>query len=395
MTTATMDRRRAYAGPAILSWGFRPFFLFGALWAAVAMAMWLAWIVGGAAPPGRFAPVDWHVHELLWGWLAAIFAGFLLTAIPNWTGRLPVMGAPLAGLAGLWLLGRAAVLLSEALPPALVAAGALAAPVALLAVAGREIVAGRAWRNLPVLGLVALHAAGGALFHWEAASGGLAVGGYGARLGIASAVGMVLLIGGRITPSFTRNWLARRAPGPLPAPMGRFDAAALLLAAVALTAWTAAPGAPASGWLTLAAGLAHCARLARWAGWRTLAEPMVTVLHAGYGFAALGMLLTAWAILGDAPPVAGLHAWTAGAAGVMTLAVMTRASLGHTGRALTAGAGVSVLYLAAILGALARILAAFQPAQLWLTHAAAALWIIAFGGFVALYWRVLTAPKPR
>jgi uncharacterized protein involved in response to NO len=173
------------------------------------MALWVPMLSGHIALPTAFDPVSWHAHEFLFGYLGAVIAGFLLTAVPNWTGRLPVVGWPLGGLAALWLAGRVAVMFSAGLPPFLVAAVDLAFPAVLAAVIGREIVAGKSWRNLVVLGLLAVFAAGNMLFHWEAARGDYAAQGHGLRLGLGAGVMMIAVIGGRIVPSFTRNWLAR------------------------------------------------------------------------------------------------------------------------------------------------------------------------------------------
>ncbi len=235
----TAETLRAYRGPAILSYGFRPFFLGGAIWAALAMALFIPMLMGDISLPTALGPVDWHQHELLYGFLPAIVAGFLLTAVPNWTGRLPVAGAPLAGLFALWLAGRAAVACS-----ALIGAGTAAAIdmlflIALGAIVGREILASGNRQNLKVLVLVALLAGGNLVFHIETAVGEPA--GFGKRLGLAAAILLISVIGGRIVPSFTRNWLAKLGPENLPAPFGKFDVATLASSAIALAAWIFAP----------------------------------------------------------------------------------------------------------------------------------------------------------
>ncbi|MBW6506244.1 MAG: NnrS family protein, partial [Rhodobacteraceae bacterium] len=210
--TNSSARARAWNGPAILLHGFRPFFFMAGVWAAFAMALWVAMLAGALALPTTFDLISWHAHEFLWGYLAAVVAGFLLTAVPNWTGRLPIVGWPLAGLAGLWLAGRLAVAVSAYLPAWLVALADLAFLAALAGAFTREIVAGRNWRNLPVLALVALMLAANAAFHWQATAGGAPAQGMPARAGLAVAVLLIALIGGRVVPSFTRNWLARQ-PG--------------------------------------------------------------------------------------------------------------------------------------------------------------------------------------
>src|SRR4051794_24741345 len=250
---ATMPKRRAYKGPAILSYGFRPFFFFGAIYAGTIVLVWLPVFAGELALPTAFAPRDWHVHEMMFGYVAAVVAGFLLTAVPNWTGRLPIQGLPLAVLFSTWIAGRIAVGASERIGWA--AAGAVDCLFLLLlaAAAAREIVAGRKWSNLKVVGIVCLLAAVNIAFHIEAHVHGIAE--YSTRAGVALVVTLIAVVGGRIVPSFTRNWLAPRGPGRLPAPFGRFDALALLAGMTAMTAWVIAPSGRAVAAALLAAGI--------------------------------------------------------------------------------------------------------------------------------------------
>jgi uncharacterized protein involved in response to NO len=386
---------RAYAGPAILSYGFRVFFLAGAAWAAITVALWVPLLTGALVLPTALSPLDWHVHELLFGFLPAVVAGFLLTAVPNWTGRLPVMGAPLLALFLVWAAGRLAVLSSQQLGIWPAAAIDLAFLGTLSAVIGREIVTGRNYRNLRVLVLVGLLHAANALFWFEAAAASGQ--GYGARGGIATAVLLIALIGGRIIPSFTHNFLARRPPGRLPIAFDRFDVAALLATAIALGAWVAAPLSAVSAGLLCLAGLMHVVRLVRWAGERTIQEPIVLILHVGYAFVPLGFFLVAAAIL--APQVitmgGALHAWTAGAIGTMTIAVMTRASLGHTGRSTVAPHATQAIYGLVVAAALFRLAAAFGFPYMLMLQLSAVAWVLAFGGFVGCYGRMLVRPRLR
>jgi uncharacterized protein involved in response to NO len=383
---APIPRLKPYAGPALFSYGFRPFFLLGALQAGLAVLVWLPVFTGDFALPTAFAPRDWHVHEMLYGYVPAVVAGFLLTAIPNWTGSLPLQGAPLAVLVAAWLAGRIAVTCSAAigwLPTAIIDGGFL---VLVAAAAAREIIAGRNWGNLRVVALIGLLAAGNLAFHLETHFAGTPA--YSTRAGIAVIIMLITLIGGRIVPSFTRNWLARENPGRLPVPFGRFDAIVILASAAALLCWVTLPDVAAIP--LLAAGLMQCARLARWAGDRTARERLVLVLHVGYAFVPLGFLLTGLAALDQIPAAAGIHAWAGGAVGVMTLAVMTRASLGHTGRMLTASFATQAIYAAVFTAALTRIGAALAPASAMpLLHVATALWVVAFVGFGITYGPIL------
>jgi uncharacterized protein involved in response to NO len=391
-TPAALSRRRDYAGPALFSYGFRPFFLAAGLWAAFGILLWLPLYFGGLAMPTAFVPRDWHVHEMLYGYASAAIAGFLLTAVPNWTGRLPVNGPSLAALAALWLAGRAAIFVSAAIGAAAAAAIDLAFLVTLAAVLAREIVAGRNWRNLRVLAVLGVLIVGNATFHWESIRFGAAD--HGVRIAVAAVILMIMVVGGRIVPSFTRNWLSRRGPGRLPASFGRFDMVSMAVAAVALAAWVVAQDHVATGALLLAAGAIHAVRLGRWAGDRAVADRLVLILHVGYAFIPLGFILTGLAALSPAiPESAGIHAWTVGAIGTMTLAVMTRATLGHTGQPLAASRGTQAVYLFVIAAALLRIAAAFAPSPVLLDLAAVA-WICAFCGFVALYGPLLIGRPP-
>lgn len=388
--TTSAEQIRADQGPALFSYGFRPFFLFGAVWGALAIALWLPMLGGHVALPTALSPIDWHVHELIYGYVPAIVAGFLLTAVPNWTGRLPVAGLPLMVLFAVWIAGRVAVAMSSVLTPVVAAAIDISLLVALGAVVAREIVSGKNWRNLKVLAAVAALLIGNTAFHWEALTG--RAGGYGMRIGLAATLMLIMLIGGRIIPSFTRNWLTRRAKGRLPVAFDKADMLVMAASAVALLAWVARPDGEATAWLAVAAAALNLWRLSRWAGERTAAEPLVLILHVAFVFVPIGFALLALAILAPSivTPTGALHAWTAGAVGLMTLAVMTRASLGHTGQALIATRPIQAIYVAAVISALARIVAAFHLWREPMLHLAATAWVAAFLGFVIVYGPLLT-----
>ncbi|KJS24014.1 MAG: short-chain dehydrogenase [Hyphomonadaceae bacterium BRH_c29] len=389
------ERIRAYRGPALFSLGLRPFFLLGAIWAAIAVPLW---IVTYALGPGAL-PVEaglvFHVHEMVFGYGSAIVAGFLLTAVPNWTGRLPVCGPPLMVLVALWVAGRAAMLFQPG-PVWLPGAIECTFLVVFAGLVWREVIAGQNTRNLKVAGVVSVLALANIAFHWTSiTAGGLPQGAI--RTGFASMLFLILLIGGRITPSFTRNWLGKRG-GPMPAPFGRYDGATLIASLVALVAWSVFDGVQAASALLLVAGVMNIVRLGRWQIQRTLAEPLVTILHVGYGWAALALLLLGLSGLFPAsvPRISGVHAVGAGAIGVMTLAVMTRASLGHTGHVLKAGWGTVLIYAFVNSGALARVAAPFFEAslQMQVNHIASVLWAGAFALFAIVYGPRLLAPRP-
>ena len=390
---APIPRLKPYAGPALLSYGFRPFFLLGSILAGLEVLAWLPILHGELSVATLFSPRDWHVHELLFGYVPAVVTGFLLTAIPNWTGRLPLQGRPLLVLVLVWLAGRLAVTLPTGIGWIGVAVVDCAFLVLVAAAAAREIIAGKNWRNLRVIGMVTLLLAGNIAFHVEAHLRGHAE--YGTRIGIAAIVLLLALIGGRIIPSFTRNWLARENPGRLPAPFGRFDGATIAVSAVALALWVAQPSGRLSAAALLVAAVLNIVRLARWAGDRTFRDRLVLILHVGYLFVPIGFLLAGLGALDMIVASAAVHAWMVGAAGTLTLAVMTRASLGHTGNALIAWPATQAVYAAVVIAALARICSSLQPAwSEWLLHISAFAWVAAFLGFAATFGPLLIRAKP-
>lgn len=388
-----LRKSRMAAAHPFLRGGFRPFFFGGAAWGLIALVLWLFALSGGLTLPTHFDPVAWHRHEMLFGFAGAVIAGFLLTAIPNWTGRLPIAGYPLAGLAGLWLAGRLAVLFSSA-------TGAFAAAVldagfyiALAMLAAREVLAANN-RNLPVVGVILLFGVANALDH-AAMAGLITNSDVGWQFAIALVVLLISLIGGRITPSFTRNWMAKqKITEGLPTQPGRFDVFAIGATAFALLAWiTAPPGWITMGLLTFAAIL-QAIRLARWGGLRTLRDPLVSILHIGYAWIPIGLLLLGLGAAGLVPQSAAVHALTAGAMATMILAVMTRASLGHTGRELRASGATVAVYVLVTVGAVLRVAAPLGYAEYTLAMQLSALaWGAALLMFLLAYGPILFRPR--
>ncbi len=379
---------------ALFSYGFRPFFLGAGIWAIAALALWIGSLQGRLALAPGYGALPWHGHEMLFGYGSGVVAGFLLTAVPNWTGRLPVAGTRLMALFALWCLGRIALLATGLVGPATAAVIDVFFLPSLLIVMGREIIAGENWRNLMPLVLIGIFALADIAFHAEVLATGTAA--YGLRAGVAALVALIVLIGGRITPSFTHNWLFRAGSPVLPAPFGQFDKLGLLLTGVALAAWIAFPAATATALLFVIAAAILAVRLWRWKGTYTWREPLLLVLHLGYAFVPLGFLLGAIAVLmpGVFAGTAALHTWTVGAVGLMTLGVMTRATRGHTGQALAASPMTVASYGAMIAAAALRIAAGVFPGlYMILLELAGGAWIIAFALFIAEYAPMLLKPK--
>lgn len=386
---STSETIRRYAGPPMFSFGFRPFFLFSAVWAALAAPIWIASFTLGDGMVGSTDGRVWHVHEMLFGYLGGVIAGFLLTAVPNWTGRLPVTGAGLVGLFFLWLAGRVA-----GFAPASLAWPAAAVDSAFLivfaAVVWREVLAAGNRRNLPICLMVTMLAAANVAFHLQGVLP--AIGPWAERIAVAVIIGMVALIGGRVIPSFTQNWTSAQGIAARPAPFGGFDKAALALTGLALAAWVAAPYALITGVLMVLAGAGNVVRLWRWRGWLVRREALVWILHVGYAWVAVGLLLLGLSALAPAavPFTAGIHALTAGAMGVMTLAMMTRATRGHTGRPRVADRSTTLIYAAILLAAVVRVCAPFHAE--WssaLLGVSVILWSLAFLGFALAYGPML------
>lgn len=378
------------AARPVLQNAFRPFFLAGALWAAALVPLWVWEYAGGGFAPLASLGLTGHAHEMLYGYLAAIICGFSLTAIPNWTGRAPVAGRGLAALFALWLAGRIAVL---AFAGGVATVLDIAFLFVLAAMAFREVLAGKNWRNLPVVALLTLFALSHLLFHFPDYSAASIRGTF------AVAALLIAVIGGRIIPSFTRNWLASVGSAhtaSMPGPMQSYDKGSIAVLAAALLSWVTLPDHAVTAGLLILAGSTQIVRLARWKGFATLAEPLVWSLHAGYAWLGIAAGLIGAGVVwpGLVPASAGMHAMAAGLIGTMTLAVMTRASLGHTGRTRKADAMTTLIYGLAHLGAIIRVCAALRGNDPILLVAGAALWSGAFMLFCIGYAPMLFGSKP-
>lgn len=384
-----------YQGPPLLGRGLRPFFLLAGLYAVLSLLLWLGVLAGHCSLPTAFDPVVWHAHEMLFGFALAAVAGFVLTAVPHWTGRPVLSGIPLALLVLLWLAGRLAVAFSGWVGPLTAATLDLLFPAALMAVVANDIVRARHWHGLLLVAVLGAFLAANLLMHLAAATEWWELGEIGRRLGLGVLVTLISLIGGRVIPNFTGNWLQGRGEQRPPL-LGPIDRLAVMATAAGLLSWTIQPESAVSGSLIALAAIAQAARLARWRGHRTLTEPLVWSLHLAYLWMPIGLGLLALGILApDAMPAsAGIHALAAGAIGGMILAMTTRATLGHTGRTLHADRWTLTLYLVVWLGAVARVASALIPAAYpTLLGTAGILWLCAFALFVLRYGPMLVTAR--
>ena len=382
----------SYQGAAVFSYGFRPLFLGAALFAGVAIPVWVA-ILAGVGGSDILSPArNWHVHEMVFGFLPAVITGFMLTAIPNWTDRPPIRGPELMLLVTLWLAGRLLIAIPwfSPLVSAVVDVGFL---VAVAGLVWREIAASKSWDRAPMGVLVSLLAGANILFHVLSLSG--AETDRPERMGLAMVMLLLTLIGGRVTPNFTGEFLDASGRTERPAPFSRYDGLSVALVGFAVVSWIIQPHSMATGWMFVVAGLANLGRLVRWHGWLTWREPLVLILHVGYGWFALSLLLLGGAILEiGLPKEDAMHAFTSGAVGAMTLAVMTRASLGHTGRPRHAGPLTVLIYMLVNLGAVVRVFGPMTdlPANLVLGVAAGS-WSGAYLLFAVVYGPFLLRPS--
>lgn len=390
--TEQVSESPSYQGVAVFSYGFRPFFLGAALFAGVAIPVWILVLAGVGDSTFLYPARDWHVHEMVFGFLPAVITGFLLTAIPNWTDRPPIRGYELMLLFTLWLAGRLLIAIPWFTPlvSAIVDVGFL---VAVAGLVWREIAAAKSWDRAPMGVLVSLLACANILFHV------LTLSGMAADRTERAAIGMVMmlltLIGGRLIPTFTDELLVESGRAERPAPFSRYDGLSIALVGFAVVSWIVQPHSMVTGWMFVTAGLANLGRLARWYGWLTSREPLVLILHVGYGWFALSLLILGGSILEIGLPAEdAVHAFTAGAVGAMTLAVMTRASLGHTGRPRRAGPLTVCIYMLVNVGAVLRV---FGPMTGLSTNlvmgVAAGSWSGAYLLFAMVYGPFLLRPS--
>jgi uncharacterized protein involved in response to NO len=377
--------------PLLLASPFRLFFLLAATMAALWMPAWGAIWLRATPLATDLTPLGWHVHEMVFGYTGAVLAGFLLTAARNWTGRETLRGPLLAVLAVLWCAGRAVAGHGARLPEALgpIVDGAF---FALIAVAlARPILAARSWRNLAFPILILVLGACDVVVHLYV-HGHLGLG-WGIRafdVSINAIVVIIVLFGGRIVPMFTRN-----ATGGAVRARGWLDWAGLGAVWAYAAVDAVAPGHAVAHAGAIAAGALNGARLFGWGGSRTLRRPELWVLHLGWAFLALGLIATGAAgFTTRVPPGAATHLLAVVGIGVMTLGMMARVALGHTGRPLRAPALATAGFVLLVLGTVARVAAPLSgPHYGDLVWIAVAAWAAGFAAFVAGYAPILLSPR--
>ncbi len=378
---------------ALFAKGFRPFFLLASAFATLIVPLWLLIVRGHVTPRPYLDPMSWHAHEMVFGYVTAVIAGFLLTAVGNWTQRDTAVGAPLGALAGLWVAGRVAMLLAGSLPRSLSAIVDLLFLPALLIALGHPLLATRSRRNYGLLALVAALFAANLVMHLEA----LGVLAYGAaRRASLAAVDLVLVvisvIAGRVFPMFTRNATQVASIRSIRALDLLAVGGMVLLTLMDALAFGSQPAAVLSGVVAVLAA----ARAVHWGARHSLRQPLLWILHAGYAWMIVGLVLRA--VAGFEPSLfasLATHALTVGVIGSLTLGMMARVSLGHTGRVLAVARPIAwafaAINLAAVLRALVPIVA--PASYLAALIASGTLWTLGFLAFLIVYAPILTKPR--
>lgn len=390
--TESIKARRQYTGPAILELGFRPFFLLAGIWALIPLTLWILIYMGLLSPITSIDVQAWHAHEMIFGYAGAALAGFALTAIPNWTGRLPVRGNSLLILVLMWLTARTlsvVALFSDMFHLAAIMEGLFF--ISFSALVCREIFAGKNWRNMPVALMFSIFTVAAISSNLESLS--ILETNTADHFGIAILITLISLIGGRIIPSFTTNWLKQQGVTKLPVSFNQNDGLIILVSIAALISWLSLPiNSPA---IAIAGGLCcilHFWRLSRWCGLATVSEPLVLMLHIAYLWIPIGFGLMSLSSLDLINETAVVHTWTVGAIASMTIAVMMRAALGHSGRALKADVATTALFAMLTLAVITRIYAAATSSIDGILYSTF-FWIGAYSLYIATYLPVFFHKK--
>ena len=373
--------------PPVFNLGFRPFYLLAALFATLAVPLWLAQYFGViGAQPGASA-MAWHAHEMVFGFAVAVIVGFLFTAVRNWTGLPTPSGARLAGLCALWIAGRVAMLRA---PDAIGAAIDIAFLPVVAMVLWSPLARTRN-RNRFFIGILLLLAAANFAFHLARLNVPLGAPNQYVKLALYLVVFIVAIMAGRVTPSFTKNAIPQARIHTWP----WLDRVALALLALTFAVHASGAAPRLAGVLAALAALAHAARVAGWDPLSTRGRPILWILHLSYAWIPIGLLLLACAAFGVVPEVIALHAFGAGAVGGMVIGMITRTARGHSGLPLQVGGAEVFAYLLVHLGALLRVLPALIAPSAYVVALAVSgvLWSLAFAVYLWRYVPVLTQPR--
>lgn len=382
---------------ALFSYTFRPFFLIAGAWAVLAIVRWMLILNGLASPPFGTNPVYWHAHEMIVGFALAVVAGFVLSAVATWTGRPAVSGLAVVWLVLTWLLGRIAVYYTGAIPVLETAMLDMLFPLTLCFFVAREVFGARNKRNYKVVAITIVLAAVNLLYHLGVAGFIQGADYIAIYLMIHGVILLVALIGGRVVPAFTANWLRGQGVEKLPRnnlPIDRMAIALTILVGLAVIFF---PDRATVGYLAMSAALLHAVRVAQWRGLQTTRNPLLFVMHVAYWWLPIGYAMMSLASFGWAfTPTAALHALAMGGIGGMIIAMITRVPLGHTGRALHASRLTVATYVVLMLSVVVRVLSPWNMENyLTILNFAAAGWCLAFAIFLWVYWPVLTQPSVK
>lgn len=376
---------------ALFALGFRPFFLGAGAAALALVGLWVAAYVGEMSIRTYYDPLNWHAHEMIFGYATAVIAGFLLTAVRNWTNIPTVQGKPLAALAALWLAARVLAFVPPVLSHWLIAAvDVIFLPALALSLAG-PLLRSRQLHNWIFPAILGVMAAGNVLVHLQVLGFTQDTAYTGTYLAVDLIVLVIAIIAGRVIPFFTE----RALPGAVPRRRTAVDRVALAAVVAFAATHPFRPPPMLVGAIALVAGAAHGARLWGWYDRRVWSAPLLWVLYLGYAWIVAGFALHTLATIRVLSPLLALHAFTAGAIGVLTLGMMARVALGHTGRPLQAPAPIAAAFVLINLAALVRVLFPFALADRYVADIglSGALWAAAFAVFLAVYSPILIRPR--
>ena len=394
------ERSAITRGQAFFSYGFRTFFLIAGFYGATAMAIWALWfalldVASALVSDLPLLPQQLHAHEMIFGYTTAVIAGFLLTAIPSWTNASPLQGTGLKILLAIWLAGRVAIACSPWVPIEVVTFFDLLFVPALMVPATLGLMQKPAPRNLIFLGLLTFFWLGNLLAYSELLGWTLNGIATGHLLALDTTILLISIVAGRVTPSFTLNVLRSEGHDRLPLSYPLLDGAAIISVAAVLVADLIWPGEWVTGAVAVLASIVNLVRLFLWRGFATRHSPILWILHVSYLWIVIGLALKGASLLsGLFDDVAAMHALWVGGVGGMTIGVMSRAALGHTGRPLKAPQPIVIAYVLISVAAVLRITGAIFLVDYYvsLMIAAALIWTFAFSLFVWIFWPILTTP---